>query len=331
MHLNHFHYDQSIGIVHWQMNLPAYEHTPVLLHEVLSGLNIQPNGCYVDCTFGRGGHSRAILQRLGEQGRLFAFDRDPDAINSIDDQLRADRRFTLLQGSYTLLKDVAVRNNLLHQVDGILLDLGVSSPQLDDAERGFSFRNEGPLDMRMDNSSGMTAADWLNSARENEIATVLKDYGEERFARKIARAIVATRHEHKILTTRQLAELISETVPVREKDRHPATRSFQAIRIFINHELDELKNLLEQAIDVLATGGRLLVISFHSLEDRIVKRFMRDESRGDDFPPDLPVTVELLNPKMKLVGKAIYPSEEEVRSNPRARSAVLRIAEKIAS
>jgi 16S rRNA (cytosine1402-N4)-methyltransferase len=313
------------------MSVSAYEHTPVLLDEVLLGLHIHPAGCYVDCTFGRGGHSRAILQKIGERGKLFAFDRDPDAIRSLDDQLRTDKRFTLLHGSYTMLRAAIEKNNMLHQVDGILLDLGVSSPQLEDADRGFSFRNEGPLDMRMDNSRGMTAAEWLNTAGEKEIAKVLKTYGEERFAGKIARAIIATRLENKIVTTRQLADLISRTVPVREKDKHPATRSFQAIRIFINRELDELQNVLTQTIDVLAAGGRLVVISFHSLEDRMVKRFMRNESRGDDFPPDLPVTTELLKPKLKLVGKAIYPSVGEIERNPRARSAVLRIAERTAS
>jgi len=331
MRLNHFLYDQSIGIVYWRMNVTAYEHTPVLLDEVLHGLNIRPHGCYIDCTFGRGGHSRAILKKLDEQGQLFAFDKDPDAIHAIDDQLHADKRFTLFHGSYTMLREAVAKNNMLHQVDGILLDLGVSSPQLEDAERGFSFRNDGPLDMRMDNSHGMTAAEWLNTAGEKDIATVLKTYGEERFARKIAKAIVTTRFENKIITTRQLADLISKAVPIREKDKHPATRSFQAIRIFINRELDELKDVLTQTIDVLATGGRLVVISFHSLEDRIVKRFMRDESRGDNFPPDLPVTTKLLKPGLKLAGKAIYPSQQEIARNPRARSAVLRIAERIAA
>ncbi len=330
MHLNHFHYDQSIRVGLWRMNVGGYEHTPVLLNEVLHGLNISPNGCYIDCTFGRGGHSRAILQKLDEQGRLFAFDKDPDAINSIDDQFRADKRFTFFHGSYTMLREAIAKNNMLHQVDGILLDLGVSSPQLEDADRGFSFRNEGPLDMRMDNSHGMTAAEWLNTADEKDIAFVLKTYGEERFARKIAKAIIAARQENEITTTRQLADLISNCVPVREKDKHPATRSFQAIRIFINHELDELKDVLAQTMDVLATGGRLAVISFHSLEDRIVKRFMRDESRGDNFPPDLPVAAILLKPGLKLIGKAVYPSPQEIARNPRARSAVLRIAERIA-
>ncbi len=331
MHLNHFHYDQSIRFTHWRMNIAGYEHTPVLLNEVLHGLSIRPDGCYVDCTFGRGGHSKAILQNLQERGRLFAFDKDPDAVNAIDDLLLTDKRFTLLHGSYSMLKEVAAKNSMLHQVDGILLDLGVSSPQLDNADRGFSFKNDGPLDMRMDNSHGITAADWLNTAREKEIATVLKTYGEERFARRIAKEIVKKRIENKILTTRQLAELISKIVPIREKDKHPATRSFQAIRIFINRELDELKDALAQTIDVLATGGRLVVISFHSLEDRIVKRFMRDESRGDNFPPDLPVTTKLLKPGLKLVGKAIYPSPQEIALNPRARSAVLRIAERLAA
>jgi 16S rRNA (cytosine1402-N4)-methyltransferase len=313
------------------MNITGYVHTPVLLNEVLQGLSIRPDGCYVDCTLGRGGHSKAILQNLQEHGRLIAFDKDPDAVNAIDDLLLTDKRFTFIHGSFDMLKEVVAKDNMLHQVDGILLDLGVSSPQLDNADRGFSFRNDGPLDMRMDYSHGFTAADWLNTAREKEIATVLKTYGEERFARRIAKEIVNTRTENKILTTLQLAELISRTVPIREKDKHPATRSFQAIRIFINQELQELKDVLAQTIEVLATGGRLVVISFHSLEDRIVKRFMRDESKGDNFPPDLPVSSALLKPRLNLVGKAIYPSQQEIALNPRARSAVLRIAERIAA
>lgn len=331
MHLNHFHYEHSTRFAYWRMKSTGYLHTPVLLNEVLHGLSIRPDGNYFDCTFGRGGHSRAILQHLHEQGRLIAFDKDPDAVDAIDDQLRADKRFTLLHGSYNTLKEIATKNNMMHQVDGILLDLGVSSPQLENAERGFSFKYDGPLDMRMDYSHGVTAADWLNSAREKEITTVLKTYGEERFARRIAKEIINIRVENKILTTRQLAELIRKTVPIREKDKHPATRSFQGIRIFINRELEELKDALAQTIDVLTTGGRLVVISFHSLEDRIVKRFMRDESKGDNFPLDLPVSAKFLQPRLKLIGKAIYPSQQEIEKNPRARSAVLRIAERVAA
>lgn len=313
------------------MSVPAYEHTPVLLDEVLQGLRVRPGGCYVDCTFGRGGHSRAILQALAASGQLWAFDKDPDAVAALDDQLRRDGRFKLLHGSYTMLKEVVERNDMVNRIDGVLFDLGVSSPQLDSAGRGFSFKNDGPLDMRMDNSHGMTAADWLDTARETDIANVLRNYGEERFARRIAKAVVQTRTVNKILTTHQLANLILATVPTRERDKHPATRSFQAIRIFINRELDELSAALMQARDVLATGGRLVVISFHSLEDRIVKRFMRAEARGDNFPPDLPVAEALLKPKLKIVGKAITPSLSETEQNPRARSAVLRIAEKIAA
>lgn len=324
-------YDASIPFARREMNTPAYEHTPVLLNEVLHGLNIRPGGCYVDCTFGRGGHSGAILQYLDKQGRLFAIDRDPEAVQKVDAKLSADNRFRLFHGSFTMLKEVAVKNNMMRHVDGILFDLGVSSPQLDDAARGFSFRQDGRLDMRMDNTSGMTAAEWLMNAKELEIAKVLREYGEERFARRIARAIVKARAGNMIETTCQLADLVSATVPARERDKHPATRTFQAIRIFINRELGEIRAALTQTLDVLADGGRLVVISFHSLEDRIVKRFIREQSRGDGFPPDLPVPHALLKPKLKIIGKAIHPSESEIDNNPRARSAVLRIAERMAS
>lgn len=325
------HCDVSIPFARREMNIPAYAHTPVLLNEVLQGLNIRPGGCYVDCTFGRGGHSRAILQRLDARGRLFAIDRDPEAVQKVDAEISTDNRFRLIHGSFTMLKEVAVKNNMMRHVDGILFDLGVSSPQLDDATRGFSFRLDGRLDMRMDNTSGMTAAEWLMNAREPEIAKVLREYGEERFARRIARAIVKARAENRIETTHQLADLVSAAVPIREKDKHPATRTFQAIRIFINRELDEIRAALTQTLEVLADGGRLAVISFHSLEDRIVKRFMREQSRGDEFPPDLPVPHALLKPKLKIIGKAIHPSASEIDNNPRARSAVLRIAERVAS
>jgi len=306
-----------------------YGHTPVLLNEVLQGLNIRADGCYVDCTFGRGGHSRAILQSLDAQGCLFAIDKDPEAQATLDTQLKNDGRFVLLQGSYTMLRKMIEDYKKMHQVHGILFDLGVSSPQLDDALRGFSFGNDGPLDMRMDNSTGTTAAEWLGRATEHEIEDVLRHYGEERYAKKIARAIVKNRQDQPLLRTGQLANLISGAAPSREKYKHPATRTFQAIRIFLNRELEELSLALEQAVDVLAAGGRLVVISFHSLEDRVVKRFMREMARGDRYPPGLPVTDNMLNPRMRLIGKAVYPSTREVESNPRARSAVLRVAEKI--
>jgi len=306
-----------------------YGHTPVLLNEVLQGLNIRTDGCYVDCTFGRGGHSRAILQSLGAQGRLFAIDKDPEAIATLATQLKDDGRFVLLQGSYTMLSKMIEDYKKMHQVHGVLFDLGISSPQLDDSLRGFSFGKDGPLDMRMDDCTGTTAAEWLGRATELAIEEVLRQYGEERYAKKIARAIVKYRKDNPLLRTGQLADLISKTAPSREKHKHPATRTFQAIRIFLNRELEELSEALEQALEVLATGGRLVVISFHSLEDRVVKRFLREMARGDQYPPGLPVPDIMLNPRMRLIGKAVYPSASEVRSNPRARSAVLRVAEKI--
>lgn len=306
-----------------------YTHTPVLTNEILQGLNLQTDGIYIDCTFGRGGHSKAILQHISERGRLYAFDKDPDAINAIDESLRHDKRFSIMQGSFTMLGQLVEKENLSGKVNGILLDLGVSSPQFDNKERGFSFQHDACLDMRMDNTRGLTAADWLNSASQDEICNVLHDYGEERYAKKIARAIVEARKNQLITGTNQLAELVKSAVPAYEKNKHPATRTFQAIRIFINDELNELKNILDQSIKALSAGGRLVVISFHSLEDRIVKRFIREKSKGDYFPAGLPITQDKLRPELKTVGKAIYPTENEIRNNPRARSAVLRIAEKV--
>jgi 16S rRNA (cytosine1402-N4)-methyltransferase len=312
------------------MKITEYVHTPVLLDEVLRGLKLKAVGVYVDCTYGRGGHSKAILKQIGPQGRLLAIDKDPDAILTFDQTMREDHRFTLVQGSYTMLENLVKEYGIHGRVDGILFDLGVSSPQFDDPSRGFSFQRDGQLDMRMDSNVGMSASDWLNSANEDEIRVVLHQYGEERYARKIAKKIVKKRSDNPIMTTCQLAELLASTVPTREKDKHPATRTFQAIRIFINHELDELRTVLAQTVDVLTVGGRLLVISFHSLEDRMVKRFMRDESRGDHYPPEVPVTRDALRPKLKMVGKVIHPTAKEIADNPRARSAVLRIAERIA-
>jgi 16S rRNA (cytosine1402-N4)-methyltransferase len=306
------------------------EHLPVLFEEALEALSISPTGTYVDGTFGRGGHSGAILERLDPDGCLLAFDKDPDAIAYANKTFGGDERFAIEQGSFAMLERVAEARGLKRKVDGILLDLGVSSPQLDAADRGFSFLRDGPLDMRMDTSSGMNAAQWLSEAGTDEISQVLKEYGEERFARRIARAIVAAREEKPIRTTGQLAAIIEGAVPTRERDKHPATRSFQGIRIFINRELDDLREVLDQSLRILAPGGRLVVISFHSLEDRIVKRFIRDHSRGDDFPPGVPVTVEMMRPDLKTVGKARRPAVQEVESNPRARSAVLRVAERVA-
>jgi len=304
-----------------------FKHTPVLLNEILQGLKIRSDGMYIDCTFGRGGHSRAILDQLGEDGSLLAFDRDPDAIAAVDRQLLDDPRFTLVHGSYTKLEETVNAMKLTRKVNGIFLDLGVSSPQLDDATRGFSFMRDGDLDMRMDNSQGMTAAEWLNQATAEEIANVLYEYGDERFSRRIARAIVERRDEEPMARTMQVAELVVSAIPHKEKNKHPATRTFQAIRIFINRELEELETVLTQAMNVLSANGRLLVISFHSLEDRIVKRFMRGQSRGVDIPREIPVTHDVFKSKLTIVGKPVRCQPDEIKNNPRARSAVLRIAE----
>jgi 16S rRNA (cytosine1402-N4)-methyltransferase len=306
-----------------------YAHQPVLLAEALTGLSIKPDGVYVDGTFGRGGHAGAILAVLGPEGRLLAMDRDPEAIRSAEQQFGDDPRFEIEQGAFTMLSNMIAQRQLQGRVNGLLLDLGVSSPQLDDASRGFSFSEDGPLDMRMDPSSGISAATWLKTASESEISRVLKTYGEERFSRRIARSIVETRHETPLQTTRQLAELVAAAIPVREKNKHPATRSFQAIRIFINSELDEITAVLDQVIDVLAPQGRLAVISFHSLEDRIVKRFIRDEYRGEQAPLEFPLAGMDYVPRLKPVGKVIRASEAELNDNPRARSAVLRLAERL--
>ncbi|MCW8904365.1 16S rRNA (cytosine(1402)-N(4))-methyltransferase RsmH [Sedimenticola sp.] len=303
-------------------------HLPVLFHETLEALNIIPGGIYIDGTFGRGGHSAAILERLGRAGRLLAIDKDPDAVTYARSMFVDDARFEIQQGSFADLKRFSDAAGVDGQVNGVLLDLGVSSPQLDRAERGFSFLNDGPLDMRMDNSTGVSAADWLKVAEADEMAQIFKTYGEERFARRIARAIVEARIEQPIVTTRRLAEIVSAANPSWEKGKHPATRCFQAIRIHINRELDDLKACLDQSLRVLAPGGRLAVISFHSLEDRIVKRFMRDAERGDHFPAGIPVTEQQRNSRLALIGKAIKPSLQEVEENPRARSAVLRVAER---
>lgn len=301
-------------------------HLPVMLAEALAGLAIRKDGFYVDCTFGRGGHSRAILQRLGDGGRLLALDKDPAAVGSAAARaLLEDPRCAIEHGSSAELRAWVDRHGEVGAVAGVLMDLGVSSPQLDDPVRGFSFLRDGPLDMRMDTSRGPTAAEWLETVAEDELVTVLKEYGEERFARRIARAVVAARP---IETTRQLAALIEKAVPVREKNKHPATRSFQAIRIAINGELMALEQALTQAVEVLGPGGRLVVISFHSLEDRIVKRFIREQERGRQVPSHLPLLNEH-KPRLKRVGKALLPDAAEIENNPRARSAVLRVAERV--
>ncbi len=305
-------------------------HRPVLLEEALQGLNIKANGHYVDGTFGRGGHSAALLSCLDEAGRLLALDKDPAAIAEAGTRFRGEPRFTIHQASFANLKQEVVTMGWLGQVDGILLDLGVSSPQLDDAARGFSFQQDGPLDMRMDPTQGQSAAAWLATAHEQEIAQVIKEFGEERFAKRIARAIVHTRQTQPLKTTGQLAAIVAAAVPSREPGKDPATRSFQAIRIFINKELDDLKACLDDVLEVLKPGGRLVVISFHSLEDRLIKRFIRKQEKGDSFPPDLPVTQTQLQPRLRAVGKPLRPSDEEISANPRARSAIMRVAERLA-
>jgi 16S rRNA (cytosine1402-N4)-methyltransferase len=307
------------------------EHRPVLFDEVLDSLQIRADGIYLDGTFGRGGHSAGILAQLGENGRLLATDKDPQAIATAEQRFGEDARFEIVRGSFTMLAAEAEKRGWHGRVDGILLDLGVSSPQLDDASRGFSFMHDGPLDMRMDPESGISASEWLASAKESEIAEVLKEYGEERFAKRIARAIVKSCQEHgAITTTAQLAKVVAEANPKWERDKNPATRSFQAIRIYINRELDDLDAFLALAVELLAPGGRLAIISFHSLEDRRVKRFIREQAKGDDFPPDLPVMESQLKRRLKPVGKAIRASRAELAENPRARSAVLRVAQKVA-
>lgn len=310
--------------------LPVGQHRSVLLAEALAALAIKPDGLYVDATFGRGGHSRAILSALGPRGRLIALDRDPAAIAAGRDLQQADARFALQHARFSELAEVLASQDIT-QVDGVLLDVGVSSPQLDEAARGFSFRFDAPLDMRMDTSRGETAADWLARATQQEIERVVRDYGEERFAHAIAKAVVAARATGRIATTGQFAALVEKAVRTREPGQHPATRSFQALRIHINQELEELSLVLPQAVAVLAPEGRLAVISFHSLEDRIVKRYLREQSQPPRLPSRLPVrAAELPAPPLALVGKALRASADEVADNPRARSAVLRVAAKVA-
>jgi 16S rRNA (cytosine1402-N4)-methyltransferase len=303
-------------------------HFSVLLNESLEGLHIRPDGVYIDGTFGRGGHSRAILKQLGEKGRLLAIDQDPQAIEYAKTHIQ-DARFEIQYGSFEQVAEFCAARDLTGKVDGLLLDLGVSSPQLDDAERGFSFMREGPLDMRMNPQAGLSAREWLQQVDEATLVKVLKQYGEERFAGRIARAIKEASAQDALKTTLDLAELVRRVSPKTEKNKHPATRTFQAIRIAVNRELDVLKNVLEAALEVLAPGGRLVVISFHSLEDRIVKQFMRDQSTMKDLFPDSPVQIEVIEPVLKRVGKPVFPSEAECRFNSRSRSAVLRIAERL--
>jgi 16S rRNA (cytosine1402-N4)-methyltransferase len=305
-------------------------HVPVLLDAALDGLRLMPDGCYVDGTYGRGGHAAAILERLGAAGRLYALDRDPEAVAAAQARFGADRRFTVEQGSFEGLEAFAARHGIAGRVDGLLLDLGVSSPQLDDPGRGFSFQADGPLDMRMDRGSGESAAEWLARAPEREIAAVLRDFGEERHAARIARAIVQARASAPLRTTSELAALVARASPGRDPHKHPATRTFQAIRIHLNRELEALARCLEQAVRVLAVGARLVVISFHSLEDRIVKRFFRDRAHGPVLPRGLPVTGGPPAGDLRIVGRPVRADAVEAARNPRARSAVLRIAERAA-
>jgi 16S rRNA (cytosine1402-N4)-methyltransferase len=301
-------------------------HVAVLAQEAMEALNIRSGGVYVDCTFGRGGHSRLILERLGSGGRLLALDRDPEAVAAA--RAINDPRFSAMHRAFSGLA-AALHEAGLARVDGVLLDLGVSSPQIDDVRRGFSFRGDAPLDMRMNPRHGISAAQWLATADEAEIREVIRDYGEERFAKQIAAAIVAARARGPVDTTRKLAALVAEAVPAREPRQDPATRTFQALRIYVNQELEELSVVLPQCVARLNPGGRLVVISFHSLEDRMVKRFLRAQSQADTLPARLPIrAAELPQPKMRLIGRALRPSAAEIAANPRARSAVMRVAER---
>ena len=300
-------------------------HTTVLLHEAVEALQVKPDGVYVDCTFGRGGHSRLILEKLGAAGRLIALDKDPAAVAA--GQAINDPRFVMVHSGFARLAEV-LRKLCVAEVDGVLLDLGMSSPQLDDEQRGFSFRFDAPLDMRMDTSSGQTAAEWLATADEALLGEVIRDYGEERFAKQIARALVAARQEQPVVTTHQLSEIVAKAVRTREPGKNPSTRTFQAIRIYLNQELEELARVLPQCVNCLRPEGRMVIISFHSLEDRMVKHFLRDMAQGDKLPHKLPIrAADVPKGRLRLVGKAVRATAQEVADNPRARSAVMRVAE----
>lgn len=305
------------------------QHITVLLNEAVEALVTDTSGFYVDGTFGRGGHSGLILQQLALDGRLLGIDKDLAAIATANTRFGSDARFAIAHGSFAELAALIDERGMTGKVTGVLLDLGVSSPQLDEAERGFSFMQDGPLDMRMDQTRGQSAAEWVNSAGEDEITWVLKEFGEERFAKRMARAIIAERQKQAFTRTKHLAEVIKEANPAWEKGKHPATRAFQAIRIQVNNELGDLESVLDQALAVLAPGGRLVVISFHSLEDRVVKRFIRRQELGDPVPKGLPIRDDQLNKRMRSLGKAIKASDAEVNANVRSRSAVMRVAEKL--
>ena len=304
------------------------KHIPVLIDSVLNGLSIKKNGIYIDATFGRGGHSREILSLLGEKGKLIAIDRDSQAIREADDIFTHDMRFKLIMSEFDKLKKIANEKNVLKKVDGLLFDLGVSSPQFDEASRGFSFQNDGLLDMRMNTEKGKSAAEWLATTSKKELAKILFEYGEERFANRIANAIIKEREVNPIHRTKQLAQIVAKNVPYKRRI-HPATKTFQAIRIFINNELEQLDAALEASIEILKKGGRLCVISFHSLEDRKVKRFFRNASHEDEQYRGMPFVPEEYRPKLKIIGKTIKTSFEEMERNIRSRSARLRIAERI--
>lgn len=306
-------------------------HETVLLQEAVDALVTDTQGIYIDGTFGRGGHTRRLLSLLQPEARVLGFDKDPMAIAASEQLAAEDTRFECAHASFAELKQQIEARGWAGKINGILLDLGVSSPQLDDPARGFSFMQDGPLDMRMNNAAGQSAAEWLQSADIEEITQVLREYGEERFARRIAQAVVEQREREPLLRTRQLADLIEKSVPVREKHKHPATRAFQGIRIFINRELDDLTDVLQQAVDVLAPGGRLVVISFHSLEDRIVKQFIQRKEKGDPLPRHLPVRHQDVKRELRSVMKQVRASDAEVARNPRARSAIMRVAERVTS
>lgn len=309
----------------------SFRHITVLLDEAVEALALRAGGCYLDGTFGRGGHSRLILERLGPDGRLLGFDKDPLAIASGNALAAEDGRFVVVQRSFAEMGDELAVRGLQSKVEGILLDLGVSSPQLDDAARGFSFLNDGPLDMRMNPDAGISAAQFIATASAEEIARVFKDYGEERFAKRMARAVVERRAIKPFERTADLAAVLTEANPAWEKGKNPATRAFQGLRIHVNNELGDLQRGLDAALECLAVGGRLVVISFHSLEDRIVKQFMRRHAKGeaDNLPRDLPIIPKAFEPRLKLLGKPVYAGEAELKANPRSRSAVMRVAEKL--
>ncbi len=303
-------------------------HQTVLLEEAVHALMTNRSGTYVDCTYGRGGHSQAIADNLLPDGRLLVVDRDVTAVAHARERFGDDERVLVEHGPFSALRAITEKHQLTG-IDGVLMDLGVSSPQLDEGVRGFSFQQSGPLDMRMDTSQGPTAAQWLAKASEDEITLVLKRYGEERFARRIARKIVDTREEAPIDTTEKLVQIVETSIPRREKHKHPATRTFQAVRIQVNHELEELENCLDDVIELLNSGGRLVVISFHSLEDRIVKRFLRRMAKGEELPSRLPVRDADIKRYVRILGKPVRASEQEISSNRRARSSIMRIAEKL--